>query len=75
MLNFRVRKSLVFKDQFFSNLDTGDTVGASAQGTWEPSGKHKWRLRGAANFSDGRIAATEGEADLQTLAGKLSEWS
>jgi hypothetical protein len=58
-----------------SYLDNGDIVGATAQGTWEPIGKHKWRLRGAANFSDGRVAATEGEADLQTLAGKLSEWS
>ena len=56
-------------------LNNGDTVGASAQGTWEPSGKHKYRLRGSVNFSDGRIAATEAEADLQTLAGKLSEWS
>ena len=58
-----------------SYLDNGDIVGATAQGTWEPSGKHKWRLRGSASFSDGRITATEGEADLETLAGKLSEWS
>jgi hypothetical protein len=58
-----------------SYLDNGDIVGATAQGTWEPIGKHKWRLRGVAHFSDGRIAATEGEGDLQTLAGKLSEWS
>ena len=58
-----------------SYLNSGDIVGATAQGTWETSGKHQWRLRGTAHFSDGRIAATEGEANLETLTGKLSEWS
>jgi hypothetical protein len=58
-------------------LPSGDVVSVNSQGTVENIGNNKRRLRGANNFSDGRIAAVEGEVDVieGTLTGKLFEWS
>src|SRR5690242_3557809 len=50
-------KSGTWTQYGFATMKDGTSLGFRAQGTWEPSGKHKWRLRGSANFSDGRIAA------------------
>jgi len=58
-------------------LPSGDVVSVTSQGTVENIGNNKRRLRGVNNFSDGRIAAVEGEIDVieGTLTGKLFEWS
>ena len=58
-------------------LDTGDTVTGIGEGTWEESGKHKWRTRLIVSTSDGNSHASDGLLDLKTrtLSGKMLEWS
>ncbi len=55
----------------------GDAVALTSRGITENIGNNKRRLRGVNHFSDDRIAAVEGEADVVegTFTGKLFEWS
>ena len=58
-------------------LDNGDAVTGIGQGTFESTGKHRWRTDGFIQISDGRRIATEGEMDLASRSwkGKISEMS
>ena len=58
-------------------LNDGGIVETTGKGTIEESGKHKWRLHGFAQASDGRSWAVEMAADFatQTVTGKAFEWS
>jgi hypothetical protein len=58
-------------------LDNGDAVTGIGQGTFESTGKHRWRTEGFIQISDGRRIATEGEMDLASRSwkGKISEMS
>jgi hypothetical protein len=58
-------------------LDNGDAVTGIGQGTFESTGKHRWRTEGFIQISDGRRVATEGEMDLASRSwkGKISEMS
>ncbi len=56
-------------------LDNGDQITAGGSGTYESSGKHRWRTAGIHPQSDGRELVSEGEIDLATRSwtGKLYE--
>jgi hypothetical protein len=56
-------------------LDNGDQLSGTGSGTFESSGKHRWRTRGFVDVSDGQTVATEGEMDLATRSwnGKIFE--
>jgi hypothetical protein len=58
-------------------LDNGDAVTGIGQGTFESTGKHRWRTDCFIQISDGRRIATEGEMDLASRSwkGKISEMS
>jgi hypothetical protein len=58
-------------------LDNGNAVTGIGQGTFESTGKHRWRTEGFIQISDGRRVATEGEMDLASRSwkGKISEMS
>ena len=58
-------------------LDSGETVTGAGEGTWEVSGKHKWRTRLILSTSDGHTHASDGLLDLKTrtLSGKMMEWT
>jgi hypothetical protein len=58
-------------------LDDGQAVTGIGQGTFESTGKHRWRTEGFIQISDGRRVATEGEMDLASRSwkGKISEMS
>jgi hypothetical protein len=67
--------SLSWRGQGF--LDTGEAVTGIGEGTWEGSGKHRWRTRLIVSTSDGKCHASEGQLDLKsrTLSGKMMDWS
>jgi hypothetical protein len=56
-------------------LDDGNQITAGGSGTYESSGKHRWRTAGFHPQSDGRELISEGEIDLakRSWAGKLFE--
>ena len=56
-------------------LDNGDTLAGDGPGTYESSGRHKWRTQGIVNLTDGRSMISEGEIDLATRSwnGQLFE--
>ena len=56
-------------------LDNGDQISAGGSGTYESSGKHRWRTMGFHPQSDGRELISEGEIDLakRSWTGKLFE--
>lgn len=58
-------------------LANGEEINGAAEGTWESSGTHKWRIRGLLSLSDGRTQLSDGELELATRSytGKLYEWS
>jgi len=58
-------------------LDSGETVVGTGEGTWEESGKHKWRTRLLVSTSDGKCHVSDGQLDLKTrtLSGKMLDWS
>jgi hypothetical protein len=58
-------------------LDNGDAHTALGQGTYESSGKHRWRTVAFMQISDGRRITTEGEMDLASRSwkGKIFEMS
>jgi len=53
-------------------LENGEISTYTAQGKYESSGHHKWRLQEVGQFSDGRTVEVEGEIDLaaRTLTTK-----
>lgn len=51
-------------------FDNGETNNATATGTYESSGKHRWRTVGILHFQDGSSAVSEGEIDLATRSWK-----
>lgn len=58
-------------------LDNGETITGTGEGTWEESGKHKWRTRLIVSTSDGKCHASDGQLDLKTrtLSGKMLDWN
>jgi hypothetical protein len=58
-------------------LDNGDALSGIGQGTYESSGKQRWRTAGFIQVSDGRRIAGEGEVDFASRSwkGKLFEMS
>jgi len=58
-------------------LDNGDTITGNGPGTFESSGRHKWRTRGIMQLSDGRALGAEGEIDLaaRSWTGKIFDRS
>jgi len=51
-------------------LDDGHAVTGIGQGTFESSGKHRWRTEGFMQLSDGRRIRAEGEMDLASRSWK-----
>jgi hypothetical protein len=56
-------------------LDNGEQVSGTGTGTFESSGKHRWRTVAFHQNSDGGALISEGEIDLakRSWAGKLFE--
>jgi len=55
--------------------ENGDILTATATGSFESSGIHRWRTRGDVVMSDGRVIGTEGEMELagRSWNGKMFE--
>ena len=51
-------------------MDDGDVLTGFGPGTFETSGKHRWRTKGFMQLSDGRRGAGEGEIDLAARSWK-----
>ena len=51
-------------------LDNGETNSATGAGTYESSGKHRWRTVGILQLQDGSSVISEGEIDLATRSWK-----
>ena len=51
-------------------LDNGDVLTGIGSGTFESTGKHRWRTKGYVDISDGRRHASEGEIDLASRSWK-----
>jgi hypothetical protein len=58
-------------------LDNGQALTGIGQGTYEGTGKHRWRTESFMQLSDGRRIGGEGEIDLASRSwkGKISEIS
>ena len=58
-------------------LENGEEASGIAEGTWESSGTHIWRIRAILSLSDGRTQLSDGELELATRSytGKLYDWS
>ena len=58
-------------------LDNGEITTYTSRGTYESSGRHKWRLQEVGQFSNGKTVDAEGEVDLaaRTWNGKFVERS
>jgi hypothetical protein len=58
-------------------LENGDSLTGNGQGTFESSGRHRWRTQELIHVSDGRTYEVEGEIDLaaRTWTGKIFERS
>jgi hypothetical protein len=58
-------------------LENGDRLLGVGSGTYESSGKNRWRTQLVVQISDGRSLVAEGEVDLATRSwsGKLFEQS
>ena len=63
-------KSGTFSSCGAAYLDNGDGLNAASQGTYESSGKHRWRTESFAQISDGRRMRGEGEIDLASRSWK-----
>jgi hypothetical protein len=51
-------------------LDDGEQTSGSGSGTYESSGKHRWKTLAVVNSSDGRSVYSEGEIDLVSRSWK-----
>jgi len=56
-------------------LEDGQQLSSSGSGTYESSGKHRWRTLGFLQVSDGRSLISEGEIELakRSWVGKIFE--
>ena len=56
-------------------MDDGNVLTGIGEGTFESSGKHRWRTQGYVQISDGRRVAGDGEIDFASRSwkGKISE--
>jgi hypothetical protein len=70
-------KNGTFSECATAYLDNGDGLQGVGQGTYESTGKHKWRTAGFIQISDGRRITVEGEIDLaaRSYKGKIFEMS
>ena len=59
-------KSGTFSACWVAYLDNGEQVSGIGSGTYESSGKHRWRTRHVIHISDGASIVNEGEIDLAT---------
>jgi len=59
------------------SLDNGDQLTGIGSGTYESSGKNRWRTQLLVQISDGRTVLGEGEVDLasRSWSGKMFERS
>jgi len=57
--------------------ESGERSVATGEGTWEDSGKNRWRVRLLISTSDGQTFGTDGMLDLasRSLKGKQLDWS
>jgi hypothetical protein len=63
-------KSGAFSDCGVAYLDNGDGLTGIGQGTYESTGKHRWRTENFVQISDGRRVRGEGEMDLASRSWK-----
>jgi hypothetical protein len=58
-------------------LENGEEVQGSSEGFYEPSGKHKWRVRGTLRTSTGAMFQSDGVISLdgRTYKGSLTAWN
>lgn len=70
-------KNGTFSECGTAYLDNGDSLSGIGQGTYESTGKHRWRTADFIQISDGRRMAKEGEVDLASRSwkGKIFEMS
>ena len=70
-------KSGTFSWYAAAYLDNGDGLTGVGQGTYESTGKHRWRTENFVQISDGRRVRGEGEMDLaaRSWKGTLFEMS
>jgi len=70
-------KNGTFSECGIAYLDNGDGLSGIGQGTYESTGKHRWRTESFMQLSDGRRIGGEGEIDLASRSwkGKISEMS
>jgi hypothetical protein len=70
-------KNGTFSECATAYLDNGDGLGGIGQGTYESTGKHRWRTQSFVQISDGRRITGEGEIDLasRTWKGKIFDMS
>jgi len=59
-----------FQFVFAAYLDNGDGLTGLGQGTYESTGKHRWRTENFMQISDGRRIRGEGEMDLAARSWK-----
>ena len=74
---FVVGKSGTFSLCGAAYLDNGDIITYTGQGTYESSGRNKWRTQMVNQLSNGQTHNVEGEIDLaaRTWSGKFFERS
>ena len=63
-------KSGTFSECGTAFLENGDGLNGIGQGTYESTGKNRWRTAGFMQISDGRRHASEGEIDLASRSFK-----
>ena len=63
-------KNGTFSSCSVAYMDNGDGLSAIGQGTYESSGKHRWRTESFTQISDGRRVRGEGEMDLAARSWK-----
>jgi len=57
-------------------LENGEMVGGKGSGVFEPSTKHRWRVRVIMRISDGTVLLSDGELALEGRAyrGSMYKW-
>jgi hypothetical protein len=63
-------KGGTFSECAVAYLDNGDGLSGTGQGTYESTGKNRWRTQSFVQVSDGRRLTGEGEIDLASRMWK-----
>jgi hypothetical protein len=63
-------KSGTFSACWAAFLDDGEQLSGTGSGTYESSGKHRWRTQHVIHISDGTSVVNEGEIDLAARSWK-----